>query len=126
MIKIKVKGLENLKKLSGEIDKLIFSGMEKAILLAERTSKDSYLSGKALNRRTGLLWRSIGHQVFRRGGNIMGGLGDYNARVAYSRFWELGGVRRGTSYPARPFLRPALVDNLQKMAEVIAKEIEEG
>jgi hypothetical protein len=56
----------------------------------------------------------------------MGALGDYNAKVPYARFWELGGARRGKVFAARPFLRPALVDNLKKMAEVISKEIEEG
>ncbi len=125
-ISVKVKGLKDLNRLTDRIDKLLFSGMDKALELAEKTTETSYLQGRALNRVTGSLISSIEKKVFRRGGNITGALGSYRRGLAYAAFWERGGIRKGKHFAARAYLRPSLVDNLQKMAEVMAKEIEDA
>ncbi len=131
MIEIEIKtddkkGLREFEKIPERVEKLIFSGMEKAVELALRASKDVYLSGKALNRRTGRLYNSIDKRVFRKGGDIQAGLGDYRNATPYGRFWELGGFRKGKYLSARAFLEPAVNDNLEKMAKTIAKEIEDA
>ncbi len=122
MFEIEIKGLEKLDKLPDQVDDLLFEGMKDAMELAERTTKDTYLSGKALNRRTGLLYRSIGVKVTRS--NIEGSLGDHKGTTPYGAFWEYGGLRRGVYIAARPFLNPAVYYSLVAMTELMAKKIE--
>lgn len=142
-----------LTKMPGLIVPALFKGMKQAVLMAEATARSPYLSGKALNRRTGRLRNSITHDVRIRGNTVIGAIG---TNVAYGRFWELGydgpvrvkahartikqafgrairptsvSVRshtRQVSARPRPFLRPGLEDNMEDIRGVLAKRVEEA
>ena len=120
-------------------------------MLVESRVKTHYLSGAALNVRTGHLRRSIHSNVEIRGDKVRGTIG---TNVVYGRFWELGykgpvevrehwrTIRQAFGRPidptpvlvrahtrhldieARPFLRPAILDKLDEIGRIIAREIE--
>lgn len=107
--------------------------MERQTITLQNKVKDDYLSGGALNVRTGTLKRSISKRVTEADGHYEGIVG---TNVKYGRYWEQGfdrkvgaGARGGPKsissqlelvkyillhppgkkhYTARPFLVPAL------------------
>jgi len=131
----------------------VFKGMKKGMVLAESTVRSPYLSGKALQRRTGRLRGSITHKVKIDGDRVVGSIG---TKVVYGRIHELGfkgpvqvmaHVRevkqafgkkttprlvyvrahtRNVNMPARPFLRPAIDDKMDAIERIIANRIEEA
>jgi phage gpG-like protein len=131
----------------------LMKGMKQGMLLVERTARSPYLSGKALQRRTGRLRNSITTDVQIDGDRVIGRIG---TAVVYGRIHELGysgpiGVRahsrtirqafgraispvtvdvrahtRQADIPARPFLRPAIEDNLTDIQRILVNRIEEA
>lgn len=152
-LKISKKSRELLKKMPELIVPAVFKGMTTAMMLAKRTAISPYLSGKALRHRSGRLLKSIDTDVKIQGDKVIGKIG---TNVVYGRVHELGfkgPVRvgahertirqafgrpiaptrisvgahtRNVDIPARPFLRPALEDNLPKIRGILAKRIEEA
>ena len=132
-----------LRKMPDLIIPSIYKGMKEAMLLAERTAKGTYLSGKALQRRTGRLRGSITQDVKIEGNKVVGTIG---TDVVYGRIHELGGVIKpkkakllrfripGVGWrsakevimPARPFLRPSLDDNMSDITRILSSRIEEA
>jgi len=142
-----------LRKMPDLVVPALFKGMKQAMLLAERTAKSPYLSGKALRRRTGRLRGSISHDVKIQGDKVVGRI---STDVVYGRIHELGfkgqmkvrrharnirqafgrrieprtiSVRahtRQVDLPARPFLRPALEDNMSDITRILSNRIEEA
>ena len=132
-----------LKKMPGLVVPALFKGMKQAMLLAERTVRGEYLSGKALQRRTGRLRGSITHDVRIEGDRVVGRIG---TNVVYGRIHELGGVikaknakylkfnipgvgwrmAKSVTIPKRPFLRPSLEDNMSDIGRILAKRVEEA
>lgn len=132
-----------LKKMPGLVVPALFKGMKQAMLIAERTVRGEYLSGKALQRRTGRLRGSITHDVRIEGDRVVGRIG---TNVVYGRIHELGGVikaknagylkfnipgvgwrmAKSVTIPARPFLRPSLEDNISDISGILAKRVEEA
>jgi len=116
----------------------LVEGMRMAMFHAERKSKERMGTPGNLRVRTGNLRRSINSSVAVEGRSVVGILGSY---VIYARIHELGGVIRAKNgylkfktdhgwrsakqvvIPARPFLRPAITENLSRMSDIIAKSI---
>ncbi len=110
-----------------------------------RVVKESKLTGQVLNVRTGRLRRSITGRIAEENGQPVGLVG---TNVSYARVHELGfkgtvpvkahtrtikgkpmmvrAHSRKLDIPARPFLQPALNENLPKYQGWIAKAIAEG
>lgn len=152
-LKLSKKSRAMLRKMPDLVVPALFKGMKKAMLTAERTSRSPYLSGKALNRRTGRLRASVTHSVKIVGDKVVGTIG---TNVVYGRVHELGyqgpvqvgahartirqafgraitptvvNVRahtRQVNVPARPFLRPAIEDNLSGIGRILSRRIEEA
>lgn len=139
MIKVDVNVKTNrLPRFKDEFRKGLEEGMRKAMFLAERKSKERMGTPGNLNIKTGNLRRSINSSVTVEGNSIVGRLGSY---VVYSRIHELGGVIRARDgylkfktqggwrsvkqvvMPKRPFLRPAINDNMTDMLDIIIKTI---
>lgn len=143
-----------IRKMPDVVVPALYKGMKQAVLLAERTVKSPYLSGKALNRRTGRLRNSITNRVTIQGNRVVGSVG---TNVVYGRIHELGysgpmsvkahsrmirqafgrplqkprlvEVRahtRQVSMRPRPFLRPAIQDNLTQIGRLLSVRIEEA
>jgi phage gpG-like protein len=142
-----------LRKMPGVAVPAMHKGMVQGMILAEGTAKSPYLSGKALNRRTGRLRGSVAHSVTIKGDRIIGRIG---TNVKYGRIHELGFkgpmnikghtrvIRqafgkaiepttvfvkphtRQVDIPRRSFLRPALDDNLGNILRIITNRITEA
>ncbi len=119
-LKVDKKGLKHVKEMPERMAKGLFSGMQDALALAEKTTKGVYLSGKALHRRTSFLYNSIATEIKSKGKgnslNIVGSLGTMRYDVPYGPFWEFGG-----KYGARSFVRPAIDDSMSKMLQFIGR-----
>jgi len=139
-----------LRKMPDLVVPAVHKGMKKVMVMVEREVKGNYLSGGALNRRTGRLRNSITHDETISGNRVEGRIG---TNVVYGRFWELGYTgpvsvkshtrkisqafgrpikpvnvnvsahTRQVNVKARPFLRPAIEDVKPKMEKIIEKEI---
>jgi len=152
-LKISDKSKKLIRKMPEAVRPALFSGMKEAMRLVERRVKSPYLSGKALRRRTGRLRNSVFPQVKIQGDKVLGTIG---TNVLYGRFWELGfvgGVQvraherliaqafgksiaprrirvrahsRQIDQEARPFLRPAMEDELSAVTRLLGSRIEEA
>ena len=152
-LKISDKSKRMIREMPEMMKPALFKGMKEAMFLVERRVKTPYLSGKALRRRTGRLRGSIAHQVKIRGDQVIATIG---TNVVYGRFWELGfvgGVQvrahartirqafgkaipptrirvrahsRQIDQEARPFLRPAIDDQMRRITGLLARRIEEA
>lgn len=152
-LRLSSKARDMLRKMPELVKPALFKGMKQAMILAERTAKSPYLSGKALQRRTGRLRGSITNSVSIKGDKVIGAIG---TNVIYGRIWELGfkgpvqvmaharEIRQAFGRPisprtirvgahtrqvdiiARPFLRPALEDNLTDINRILVNRIEEA
>ncbi len=114
--KVDKKDLKHVEEMPERMAEGLFEGMQQALALAEKSTKSVYLSGKALHRRTSFLYNAIGTEVKKQSLNIVGSLGTMRYDVPYGPFWEFGG-----KYGARPFVRPAIDDNMTKMLEFIGR-----
>ncbi len=152
-LKLSAKSRRLLQRKPDVIVPAVYRAMRQGMALAERSVRGSYLSGKALNRRTGRLRNSITHEVRILGNTVIGRIG---TNVVYGRYWELGfsgtvsvkahtrtirqafgrsiaatsvNVRahtRDVNVQARPFLRPGVEDNLADIRRLIRDRIREA
>lgn len=120
MFDFRTTGTEDLKTMPKDMMDGLFKGMQQAILLVEKSTKEVYLSGKALQRRTGFLFRSIGNEVRITGTRVIGSVGTMNYNVDYAGVWELGG-----RFAARPYLKPSFKDNMEAMLEILGRSTTE-
>lgn len=105
-----------LKKTPSAIRKALIGGMNKAGPFLESTVKKSFGTGSYPKVRTGHLRRSIYNKIIEKNQNIIGVVG---TNVIYGRFLEEGTKRM----KARPFLRPAVELNQDKLAAMINDHI---
>lgn len=132
-----------IRQMPDLVNPAIYKGMKEAMIIADATARGHYLSGVALQRRTGRLRASINTRVIIAGDRVIGRIG---TNVVYARIHELGGVIlpktaqalkfqipgvgwrtvKKVTMPARPFLRPSLSDNLQRFRDLFARNIEEA
>ena len=95
--------------------------MKKSMFMSERTSKSDYLSGPRPHKLgvvTGRLRSSVKGTAEIKGSNTIGHLG---TNVVYAPAHELGYEPR--NLPARPFLVPAIIDNLPKIQDMFVDVI---
>jgi len=141
-LKLSEKSRKMLRKMPDLIVPALRKGTEEAMILAEREAKLN-LSGKILNRRTGRIRNSITHKVGIQGDKVVGKIG---TNVVYGRIHELGGeiyprkakalkfnipgvgwrTAKKVVMPARPYLRPALEDNMSDIARILANRVTEA
>jgi len=137
--------IRRLKRAPAQMRRALIPAMTECMALAERTAKKDYLSGpgpRKLQRRSGRLRGSITHRVTLSGDRVRGELG---TNVIYARIHELGGVIRPKTakylkfqidgqwrsvkqviMPARPFLRPAFEDNLNRFRDIFQRRLIEA
>ena len=143
MIKIDIK-TKDISKTFDFLNKKIYSGalagLEKAMKYAEGETKASFGTPGKPGVRTGHLRRSIQSGVIDKiGSKIEGAIW---SNLIYARIQELGGVvlpkkkpymrfqidgRWITSYgyrvPARPYLKPAVDNNIDKIKDIIIDSV---
>lgn len=90
------------------------AGMERAAAFAAEEAR------KKVPVRTGLTKRDIRHEVIVRGLTVTGYFGVFreNSKAFYAKFIEWGTSKMA----ARPFLRPAILENRRKIMKLIAGE----
>lgn len=101
----------------------LLKGVKKGMLFAEGEAKKSFGRPGNLKVRSGHLRRSIKTSVKETGDTVQGIIG---SNVIYAAIHEFGGMAgRGlkSKIPARPFLKPALEDNVIAISRIIQKEI---
>ena len=106
-------------KIPSDLERPIMFALKKGMFRTERTSKRNYLSGarpEKLGVVTGRLRNSIKTRVFKRYNKFVGEIG---TNVIYGRTHEEG----LGSMPKRPFLQPALADNIDNITKTIETAI---
>ncbi len=143
MIKIKLdippELQQRMKSVGKDFRKGLERGLREGMFLAEKAAKDSFNQPRHLRIKSGYLRRSIESDTDTAGKTLVGTLGSH---VVYAAIHELGGIIRARAggylkfkiegqwktvkqvlIPDRPYLRPAIVDNLDKITDIIKKEI---
>jgi len=139
MIDIEINITSNLPALRENFNSAVRDGLRQAMFYAEAKSKGRFNTPGNLHVRSGTLRRSINSKVEDYGDTLIGKLG---SNVIYARVHELGAVirPRASKYlkfqvngkwvsvkqaviPARPFLRPAIEENIDRMANIIKDEV---
>jgi len=105
----------------------VFKGMKRALLLVESEAKQSFGRPDNLKVRTGHLRRSIATRVERKGsGEVVGSIG---SNVVYAAIHEFGGPHprstTGKQMKKRPYIRPAIDDNMIQINRIFKKAIKE-
>ena len=142
-VKFDKKGLLDLSKLPKEFKAGAIKGVRQAMFHAERMSKRDFEKSRGgaggLNVRSGSLRRSITSGVNIKGNSVVGSLG---SNLIYARIHELSGTIRPRTgqylrfqiegqwktvksvfIPARPFLRPAIDENISEIKNLIRDSI---
>lgn len=149
-LKISGKARKVMREMPGVMVPALYRGMQKAMSLAEARVRSPYLSGKALQRRSGRLRGSITHDVRIEGDRVVAHIG---TSVVYGRIWELGfkgpvtvkghtrNIRqafgkaikptavqvrehvRNLDVKPRPFIRPALKESTEKMERILSDSV---
>ena len=131
--------VERLKRMDKDVKEGLLRGMRKSMFLAEKIAKESFNTPDHLNSRSGTLRRSITGNADWSGTSVVGSLGSH---MIYAAIHEMGGTIRARAggylrfkigsewktvkevvIPERQYLRPAIVDNLDKIRDIITKEI---
>lgn len=149
MIEIQIRTTKETKDFLKEFPKMVRRGLEKgmkrAMLFAESEAKKSFGRSGHLKVRTGHLRRSIRSRVKERAKQIIGSIG---TDVLYARIHEQEGFRgqtrtitprqaqflrfkvenrwvtlKSVTIPSRPFLRPAIEDNLIKIENILRDSV---
>lgn len=129
-----------LEEMPNEWKASVFKGVKKALIFAETQAKKSFGKQGHLKSRSGKLRRSIKYSVKERFDTIFGAL---SSDVVYAPIHEYGGVIRAknepylkfsiggrwmqvkqVTIPARPYLEPAIKENLSKMSNIITDTIQ--
>jgi len=140
MITLKM-DLTGIKGLVTKYHAGFLKGVREAMFVAEKWSKESFGKPGHLVSRTGNLRRSINTTVKDKGSVIEGTIG---TAVKYGPIHELGGVIkpikgkylkfaingqwksvRQVKIPARPYLKPSITENIDKIREIIMRNIAE-
>ena len=138
-MKLSKESRKTLDKYPGRFKNGIIKGMKSAMLFAEGEAKKSFGRPGNLKVGTGHLRRSIRSNVKVSGSNVIGSV---ESNVIYAEIHEIGGIIRARNakylhfkvdnrwvkvkqvkIPARPYLRPAIEDNLPKIGDIISKYI---
>ena len=117
----------------------LIEGIRKSMYLAEATAKKRMGKAGELNVRTGHLRRSITSRVEDKGDAVVGSIG---SAIVYSRINELGGTirpkvqkylkfqidghwvsKKKVTIPARPYLKPSIEENFDKIRKIIIESI---
>ena len=110
------KSVKKMNKLDDEIKDGLLKGVRNAMTFVEASSKKRFGTAGNLKVKTGRLRSSINTKVQQFGSNIIGSIG---SNVVYASIHELGSSR----IPARPFLAPAIEDNLNTISNLIMDSI---
>lgn len=140
MITIKV-DITGIKDLMVKYRKGFIKGVREAMFVAEKWSKQSFGQPGHLQSRTDNLRRSINTAVVEKGNEVVGTIG---TPVKYGAIHELGGIIkpikgkylkfaingqwksvRQVKMPARPYLRPSITENIDKIREIIMRNVAE-
>lgn len=113
-----------LKKFPNEFKKGFYDGLKLSMRLVEKEAKINVAKGggaipahpEFLSVRTGNLRRSIMTDVEDRNSEIIGSV---FSNVVYSAVHELG----YRNIPARPYLEPAIKDNMERIEDIIEDKI---
>ena len=138
-VTISPKSLRMLKTLHKDFRESFIDGLKKAMFFAERQAKRSFGDDGKPAVRTGHLRRTVKGGVKVR--NDVG-IGYLSANTIYAAIHELGGIIRPTqseylkfqiggqwkqvkqvTMPERPYLEPAITDNINKIEDIIKAEI---
>lgn len=133
------KDVKNILDMPKEFKAGILRGVRKAVIYAEGESKKRFNTPGNLHVRSGHLRRSITSGVDKRGNSVMGWIG---TNVIYGRIHEEGGTilpKKGkylrfpingswrtvkkVVIPERPFLQPAIEENIGQIGNIIVKGI---
>lgn len=122
----------NLTLPQKELDKLnkgtafrrgLLSGVKKGMLFAEGSAKKSFGRPGNLKVRSGHLRKSIKSGATETNDVVTGTLSNNVIYAAIHEFGGMAGKGLRTKIPARPFLAPAIKDNLVAINRIIQKEI---
>jgi len=130
-----------LKKYPSDFEEAFYKALKKGMWYAERQAKASFGSAGKPKVRTGHLRRSIKSDVDRKYGSLVGVLfsdviyaavqeegATIRPRVKDFLRFQVGGqfvYARQVIIPARPFLGPALSDNLTKIQQIVRDSLVE-
>jgi phage gpG-like protein len=129
-----------LRQYPSNFRKKFREGMRQAMLHAESKSKKSFNKPGNLHVRTGHLRRSIESSIRDRRSEIIGVISsnvkyanvhEFGATITpktgtYLKFKTIGGgwvTTKEVVIPARPFLKPAITDNMEHIQDIIEKKI---
>lgn len=107
---------KNLEALKDKLGDGLLKGVRNAMFFAEGASKKRFGTTGNLNVLSGRLRSSIKTDVRRMGNEIIGTIG---SNVIYAKVHELG----LGNMPARPFLRPAIDENINMINSIIIDSI---
>jgi len=110
------KSLKNINMLDDEVKNGLLKGIRNAMFLVESSAKKRFSTTGNLQVRTGRLRSSIRTKVTEMGSSVIGIIG---SNVVYAPVHEFGNFRT----PARPFLGPALEENLNTINNLIMDSI---
>ena len=142
VVTIKVKGLDRIKNLPRDMRDGLIKGMKLSVIFAEGEAKKNFGGVNQLKVRSGLLRNSIKSNVLAMTNSIVGTIG---TNVIYAALHEYGGTIRpragnalrfqisgnwittkSVTIPDRPFLTPAVEDNLGRISQILHDNIVEG
>lgn len=131
--------LKDIEGITTDFQRGIEKGMKLATIFAEGASKKRFNTPDNLNVRTGRLRTSIIGISEKSGDTYVGSVG---TDVIYGRIHELGGTItpkngpylkfqidgrwmsvKSVTIPARPFLLPAITENIDRIEEIILNSI---
>jgi phage gpG-like protein len=140
MITVKM-DLSGIKDLLKKYRNGFVKGVRESMLVAEKWSKQSFGQPGHLKSRTGNLRRSINTKVIEEPNKVIGIIG---TPVKYGAIHEVGGIIkpihgkylkfaingnwksvRQSVIPARPYLRPSISENQNKIREIIIRNVAE-
>jgi phage gpG-like protein len=139
-LKLDKESLDFLKNFPDRFKKSLLSGVRKAMYYAESKAKKSFGQAGNLKVRTGYLRNTITSNVQQVSDGVEGTL---SSNAVYAAIHEYGGTikpvnkmflkfettqmifARQVTMPARPFLGPAIEEGMDKMEDIIEKEITE-
>lgn len=136
---VQITNTEDIQELPEQFEKGLKRGMRKAMVFAEQEAKNSFGQAGHLNSRSGRLKNSIESSVRKTG---IGYIGSLNSDVVYAAVHEYGAVihAKNDKYmkfpidgrwvtvekvviPPRPFMEPAISENVEEINEIIVREI---
>jgi len=115
-----------LQGFSNDVQKGLRSGIRKGLLLVQREAKMSFGKPDHLKVITGYLRSSINFETKIQGNKVIGEIG---SNVVYSRIHEFGGNAgpgRQVYLRPRPYIFPAIENNLEAIFDKIGESIRQS